>query len=254
MTNTSTERPRQAAFSYDLTGKRVVVVGGRSGIGRGIAEAAHAAGANVTVASRRPVSVAEREPFEQVSLDMRDEPSVRAAFAGIGALDHLVVAAGPGFGTWGAFMDEDMQGLRDYTENKFYGSWACARHAAPHLAAGGSITLMTGGTAARSKSGLTAVTSVFSAVEALSRSLAIELGPVRVNTLRPGFIDTGFWDFLPEADAVRVRDKVRDKFPVHRLGTAADVGHAAVFLMTNPFVTGTVLEVSGGEQLVDWAF
>ena len=65
---------------------------------------------------------------------------------------------------------------------------------------------------------------------------------------------TGFWIFLSEADAAAVREKVRAKFPARRLGQAADVGHAAVFLMTNPYVTGTVLDVTGGEQLVDWAF
>jgi NAD(P)-dependent dehydrogenase (short-subunit alcohol dehydrogenase family) len=47
---------------------------------------------------------------------------------------------------------------------------------------------------------------------------------------------------------------VRDNFPARRIGYPADVGHAAVFLMTNPYVTGTVLEVSGGETLVDWQF
>jgi NAD(P)-dependent dehydrogenase (short-subunit alcohol dehydrogenase family) len=51
-----------------------------------------------------------------------------------------------------------------------------------------------------------------------------------------------------------VREKVRANFPARRIGRPADVGHAAVFLMTNPYVTGTVLEVSGGEQLVDWQF
>ncbi len=124
----------------------------------------------------------------------------------------------------------------------------------PRLAADGSITFLTGGIAARSKLGMTAVTSTFAAVEALARSLALELGPVRVNAIRPGFIDTDLWNFLSKTDAADVREKVRANFPARRIGRPADVGHAAVFLMTNPYVTGTVLEVSGGEQLVDWQF
>ena len=99
---------------------------------------------------------------------------------------------------------------------------------------------------------MTSVTSTFAAVEALGRSLALELGPIRVNTIRPGFID--FWTILPEADAAAVRERVRAGFPARRLGQPSDVGHAAVFLMTNPYVTGTVLDVTGGEHLVDWVF
>ncbi len=103
------------------------------------------------------------------------------------------------------------------------------------------MTFLTGGTGARAKLGLAAVTSTFAAVELLSQSLAIELAPIRVNTIRPGFIDNNFWEVLPPADVEEIRAKVRAKFPASRLGTAGDVGHAAVFLMTNPYVTGTVL-------------
>jgi NAD(P)-dependent dehydrogenase (short-subunit alcohol dehydrogenase family) len=251
------EPTRPQSPSYDLTGKRVVVVGGKTGIGLGIAQAAHEAGASVTVASRRSASVTdhpELTPFEQIELDIGDEEVVRAAFDTIGGLDHLLVAAGPTDGSWGEFRDEDMRGVRSYANSKFLGSWACARYAHPRLASDGSITFLTGGIAARSKVGMTAVTSTFAAVEALTRSLALELGPVRVNAIRPGFIDTDLWNFLSTTDAADVREKVRANFPARRIGRPADVGHAAVFLMTNPYVTGTVLEVSGGEQLVDWQF
>ena len=90
--------------SPSLSGKKVVVVGGKTGIGLGIARAAHAAGASVTVASRRITSVEERPDlanFEQVILDITDEAAVREAFDTIGAFDHLAVTAAPDFGTWG---------------------------------------------------------------------------------------------------------------------------------------------------------
>ena len=257
MTTASNAHHDEPLPTHDLTGKRVVVVGGKSGIGLGVALAAQAAGATVVVASRRQVSVQERPDlasFEHVSLDLRDEASVRAAFETIGSFDHLQVTAGDAAGSWGAFMDEDMRGVRSYLESKFLGSWACARHAFPHLAKNGSITFLTGGTAARAKLGLAAVTSTFSAVEALSVSLALELSPIRVNTLRPGFVATELWSFLPEAQREEIRAKVRANLPVRRVGTPADVGHAALFVMTNPYVTGTVLEVGGGELLVDWVF
>ena len=256
MSNTTFQKERTLP-SLDLTGKRVVVIGGKKAIGLGIALAAQAMGAAVTVASRRTLS-AEEHPelaaFEQVILDIRDEAAVKAAFNAIGSFDHLVVTAGPELRSWGSFMDPDMSGVRAYLEGKFLGTWACARYATPHLRPGGSMTFMSGGTGARAKLGLAAVTSSFAAVESLSQSLALELAPIRVNTIRPGFIDTDFWDALPAVDVENIRTKVLANFPAQRIGTAADVGHAAVFLMTNPYVTGTVLEVSGGELLVDWVF
>jgi len=242
-----------ASTSPSLSGKKVVVVGGKTGIGLGVARAALAAGASVLVASRRVASRQDRPDladFEQVGLDMRDEDSVRAAFDTIGAFDHLVVTAAPDLGTWGNFMDDDMGGARSYLEGKFLGSWACARHAAPYLKENGSITFLSGGLAVRPKIGYAAVTSAFVAVEALAKSLALELAPTRVNTIRPGFVDTDMWSFLPGDAREGLKDKVKETFPARRAGTAQDIGHAAWFLMTNPYVTGTTIEVSGGENLV----
>jgi NAD(P)-dependent dehydrogenase (short-subunit alcohol dehydrogenase family) len=236
-----------------LSGKRVVVVGGKTGMGLGIARAAQAAGAAVTVASRRFSPANERPElaaFEQITLDIRDEAAVRMTFVTIGSFDHLVVTAAPGMGSWGNFMDADMNAVRNYMEGKFLGSWACARYAAPHLSSSGSITFLTGGTAARPKLGFTAVTSTLAAVEALSGSLALELAPIRANTIRPGFVDTEMWGFLSAAERDSLQAKVRATFPARRVGTTEDIGHAALFLMTNPYVTGTVIEVSGGERLV----
>lgn len=253
MSNLVVDQTQNIAPSLSLRGKKVVVVGGKSGMGLGIAHAAYSAGASVTVASRRIASASERPDlanFEQISLDIRDESAVREAFDRIGAFDHLAITAAPDFGTWGAFMDSDMQGVRSYFDGKFLGSWACARYAAPHLKDGGTITFLTGGAAIRPKLGFTAPTSAFIAVEALSGSLALELAPTRVNTIRPGFVDTDMWSILPPDQREGLRAKVRENFPARHAGTSADIAHAALFLMTNPYVTGTVIEVSGGENLV----
>ncbi|WP_460135100.1 SDR family oxidoreductase [Pseudomonas sp. S1_E04] len=251
------EREQATSSTLNLAGKKVLVVGGKTGIGLGIARAAYAAGASVIVASRRVSPICEQSEladFEQISLDITDEAAVRKAFDSIGALDHLVVTSGPGFGTWGTFMSDDMNGVRSYMDAKFMGSWACARYAAPHLKAGSSITFLTGGTAARPKLGLTAVVAAFAAVESLSGSLALEMAPIRVNTIRPGYIDTGLWNVLSDADRAALKERVRTTFPARYAGTTDDIGHAALFLMTNPYVSGTVLEVSGGENLVPSVF
>ena len=144
-----------------------------------------------------------------------------------------------------------MPAAREYLDAKLFGSWAAARYAAPRMRAGGSITFLTGGAAVRPRPGATMVMAAFAALEALSTALAVELAPLRVNTIRPGFTDSPVWDALDATARERLRRDVAAALPSGRIGTIEDIGHAAVFLMTNPQVTGTVLEVSGGETLVD---
>jgi NAD(P)-dependent dehydrogenase (short-subunit alcohol dehydrogenase family) len=238
-----------------LQNRRVVIVGGTSGMGQAAAKAAVQAGAEVIVAGRRPVS--ERiaaEPETRITheiVDFTEEGSVKAMFERIGTLDHVLITAAPKPGTWGAFLDQDVARAQQYMNAKFFGSWACARWAAPRMPADGSITFLTGGAAVRLRVGASMVSATFAALETLARGLAIELGPLRVNTIRPGYTDSDMWGFLDPAALEQLRQKVRAAMPVRRMGTVADIGHAAIFLMSNPQVTGSVLEVTGGETLVD---
>jgi NAD(P)-dependent dehydrogenase (short-subunit alcohol dehydrogenase family) len=95
------------------------------------------------------------------------------------------------------------------------------------------------------------VSAAFAAVEALARALAVDLGPIRVDAIRPGLVDSDMWRFLDGDAREQLFRRARDTFPVRRIGAIEDVGHAAVCLMTDPYVTGAVHEVTGGEQLVD---
>jgi NAD(P)-dependent dehydrogenase (short-subunit alcohol dehydrogenase family) len=222
-------------------------------MGLGAARAAAAAGADVIVGGRRPV--AAREPagadrFEHVVVDVADEASVKTAFDAIGTLDHLFVTAAPSPGSRGAFLEQDVAAARQYLDAKLFGSWACARYAAPHMRAGGSITFLTGCAAIRPRAGASIITATFAALEALAQALALELGPLRVNAIRPGIIDSAMWDAVDPPVRERLHGTARTRFPARRIGTIDDIGHAAVFLMTNPYTTGIVLEVSGGEPLV----
>jgi NAD(P)-dependent dehydrogenase (short-subunit alcohol dehydrogenase family) len=221
-------------------------------MGLGAARAAAAAGADVVVGGRRPLATREPgdERFEHVVIDATDEASVKAAFDAIGALDHLLVTAAPAAGGPGAFLAQDVAAARRYLDAKLFGSWACARYAAPQLPPGGSITFLTGCAAIRPRAGASIVTATFAALEALSQALALELGPIRVNAIRPGIVDSAMWDAVDAPVRERLHGTARARFPARRIGTIDDIGHAAVFLMTNPYTTGIVLEVSGGEPLV----
>jgi NAD(P)-dependent dehydrogenase (short-subunit alcohol dehydrogenase family) len=146
--------------SRSLKGRRVVVVGGTSGMGRGAARAAADAGAEVVIAGRRPA--AERTDagsFRHESVDITDPASVQAMFERIGELDHLLVTATPSTGSSGSFLEQDLPRARAFMDGKFFGSWACARWAAPRLRAGGSITFVTGGAAVRPKAGISIISA-----------------------------------------------------------------------------------------------
>jgi NAD(P)-dependent dehydrogenase (short-subunit alcohol dehydrogenase family) len=233
-----------------LAGARVVVVGGTSGMGLATARAAAAQGADVVAAGRRPVE--GRAPIEGVrhaQVDVTDEASVRALFDGLGSLDHLFVSSSPG--APGPLLEQDLAAARTFVDGKLLGSWACARYAAPLMPAGGSITFVTGCAVIRPPRHAAMATAAFAAVEALSRALALELGPLRVNTIRPGYTDSEMWSGLSDADRDAFRRSVANALPTGRMGRPDDIAQAAVFLMASRQTTGAVLEVSGGETLVD---
>jgi NAD(P)-dependent dehydrogenase (short-subunit alcohol dehydrogenase family) len=233
-----------------MKGQRVVVVGGTSGMGLATVRAAAALGAEVVSAGRRPLAERESVPgVEAAEVDITDEESVRRLFDRVGALDHVLVTASAG--KPGALLDQDLAAARTLMDGKFFGSWMCARYAAPVLAASGSITFVTGGAVVRPPADGSMIAAAFAAVEALTRGLAIELGPRRVNTIRPGYTDSDMWSYLPDVQRRELRRRVAGAMPVGRMGAPEDIAHAAVFLMTNPQVTGAVLEVTGGETLVN---
>jgi NAD(P)-dependent dehydrogenase (short-subunit alcohol dehydrogenase family) len=92
--------------------------------------------------------------------------------------------------------------------------------------------------------------AVNGAIEALARALALELAPVRVNAVSPGWTDTPIWNAIA-ADARQERlDAMAARLPVRRIGQPSDVADAFLAVMRNPHVTGTVLHVDGGQRLV----
>ena len=231
-----------------MKGQRVIVVGGTSGMGRATARAAAARGAEAIDAGRRPV--AEREPaagVRDVVADVTDPASVRALFDA--PVDHVLVTASPGRA--GPLLEQEPEEARSFLDGKLFGAWLVARYAAPRLRAGGSLTYVTGAAVVRPPSDAATVVAAFAGVEGLTRALALELGPIRVNAIRPGYTDSEMWNGLEPAERTALRERVAAAMPVRRMGAPEDIADAALFLMANPQVTGAILEVSGGETLVD---
>jgi NAD(P)-dependent dehydrogenase (short-subunit alcohol dehydrogenase family) len=232
-----------------LTGQRVVVIGGSSGMGLATARAAADAGAVVTIASsdkeRLDAALADLPAScGGVVVDTRDEGAVADLFAQVGDLDHLIYTAGRR-GEHRPLADIAVDEARRWFDIGFWGAVAAAKHAAPRIRPGGSITLTSGTIAVRPTPGTALLAAGGGAVEGLTRGLAVDLAPVRVNAVRPGVIRTPMWDGVPDA----MLDVLTERMLTGALGEPEHVAATHLYLMENRFVTGTVLTVDGGAVL-----
>ena len=143
----------------------------------------------------------------------------------------------------------ELEAARRAVDSKLLGALLVAKYAAPRLAAGGSLTFTTGVASERPLPRGSMVAAVNGALNCFIRGAAIELAPLRVNALSPGWVDTELWDVIGPGKATAFAAKA-ERLPVGRIGTAEDLAHAAIFLMENEFTTGTVLDVDGGHRFV----
>ena len=229
-----------------------MVVGGSSGIGLACAEAARDAGASVVIAGRSPEKLGRAKA--QIGADVRtlvadvtDEASVRDLFGRVERVDHLLVAAAETAAV-GVVEAEEFD-VRPTLDIRVWGGFFAAKHAAPAMN-GGSITFMSGTSAHRPYPGAAMVAASGGAVEAFARALALELAPVRVNTICAGFVDTPLLDAYYGDERDEAVRELAARLPVGRIGTPEDIADGAMFLMGNGFVTGTVLHIDGGKLLV----
>ena len=174
---------------------------------------------------------------------------MRTLFERVGAFYHLVFTAGETLQleTLDAMQLERARGFVDV---RFWGAFMAAKYGSPHIRSGGSITLTNGVAGLRPRKGWTLAASICGAMEALTRALAVELAPIRVNAVCPGLVRTELWNDMAEpAREVMYADAAR-RLPVGRVGEADDLAHAYLYLMREGFSTGQVIVVDGGAVLV----
>ena len=234
-----------------LDAKNVVVIGGTSGIGLATAIQAQAEGANVTAVSRSEEKVnqaADANPNIQFGvLDTHDIEGLTALFEKIGNIDHIVAAATGANRTMAPFLEQTEEQFQE-AFNKFWGYCRVVRQGAPFLAENGSITLVSGTPARKCNPGMSSVSCVGNAVEGLTRALATELSPKRVNVVAPGIISTGMFDhFGDKKDAVM--ENIGKNILLGRVGQADEVASAILLTMTNNYMTGVTIDVDGGQLL-----
>jgi NAD(P)-dependent dehydrogenase (short-subunit alcohol dehydrogenase family) len=230
--------------------RTVVITGGASGIGLATARMVVDRGGRVILMARSlgrlKAAQAELGAAAAIAeLDVTDEDAVRRTFTGVERIDHLITAAA---GTLrGRLIDLDTQRARELFDSKFWGQYHCVKYAASRMAADGSVVLFSGWISRKPAVEMSTLAAVDGAIEALARTLALELAPVRVNAITPGQIDTPLWrSRLSETEARAHFDRVAHAHPVGRVGTADDVAQAIILLMMNRFMTGAVLDIDGG--------
>ena len=228
-----------------LAGRKVVVIGGSSGIGLATAELAKSQGADVIVASRSAAKldlVAERLKVPTIPADVTNDQSVTDLFRRTGPVDHVVLTAAQL--RTGPIKTVAMEDVRGTMEGKFWGAWRVAREA--EIRPGGSLTFVTGFLSVRPRPNSAIVSAANGALESLARALALELAPVRVNAVSPGVIDTPIRAAMPEAARKEMLAKTAAALPVGRVGMAVDIAAQILSFMTNGFATGSIVYVDGG--------
>lgn len=237
-----------------LEGKRIIVLGGSSGIGLAVAQAAAEQGASVVIASSRQARVDEAlatlpAGSEGHALDLADEAAVTAFFAKLGGFDHLVFTAG-GPLQIGAVTAVDLQKAHGHFALRYFGALIAVKHGAPHIRPGGSITFTSGLAAARPRAGWALGASICGAMEGLTRALAVELAPLRVNIVSPGVVKSPLWANMAEADREALYRQVAEALPVGHAGEPEQVAEAYLYAMRQTYGTGQVIAVDGGGRLV----
>jgi NAD(P)-dependent dehydrogenase (short-subunit alcohol dehydrogenase family) len=238
-----------------LLGQTVVVVGGSAGIGLETARRARAEGAKLILTARNPerlrLAASELAPSSTAAFDATDpDPApLERFFRDLPApIDHVMVTAGQP--TYSRLGDMDLPQVRRALDQHLMLAIQVARHAATKVRPGGSL-LFTGGTGGRRPAiGLAIVSAVTAALPALVAALAVELAPVRVNLIAPGFVDTPLSDSLLGSELENRRNELRTTLPIRRVVGPADVAALAVHMMVNTALTGATYDIDGGQQLV----
>lgn len=237
--------------------QKILIVGGGSGMGLALARRCVEASAKVVIAGRGEDRLQQaREELgnppglEVTVVDVAREDQVADLFARIGGLDHIVSTAADIEGAYRLLPELDLKAAQRAVDSKLFGPLLLAKHGAPQIAAGGSMTFVSGVAAYRPAARGSVVAAVNAALEGMVRALAVELAPVRVNAVSPGWVDTTIWAQVAGDRKAEMLAAMAERLPVGRIGQPADIADAIFFLIGNGFTTGTTLHVEGGHRLV----
>jgi NAD(P)-dependent dehydrogenase (short-subunit alcohol dehydrogenase family) len=230
-----------------LENKKVVIIGGTSGMGLATAKAAIATGASVTIASRskEKLETAQKEiggHVEAQPIDLMQENSIRDFFQTVGSIDHLVVSGSSTKSS--SFRDLATEDAKTSMTSKFWGPYLAAKYA--QINSNGSIVLFSGILSRKPSSGMAVLSAINAAVEGLGRALAVELAPIRVNVISPGLVATSAYEKMPEDQREAMFQNTANRLPVGRIGNPEEIAATVLHLMENGYITGAVIDIDGG--------
>ena len=236
-----------------LAGQTVVVIGGSSGIGLETARLARSEGAAVVLVGRDPEHLdrAARDvgAVSSAAFDATDFERLGRFFDELpGPVDHVMTSAGSPY--YARLADIDFARAHREADEHLWLPLHIARRALGKVRAGGTL-LFIGGTGGRRPSAAPLVSAFTAALPALTRSLALEIAPVRVNLIAPGFVDTPLSASLLGDQLEARREQLRRTLPIRRVVGPGDVAALAVHLMTNTAITGATYDIDGGQQLLE---
>jgi NAD(P)-dependent dehydrogenase (short-subunit alcohol dehydrogenase family) len=237
-----------------LAGQRIIILGGSSGIGLATAQAASGEGAEIVIASSRKRRVEEAVATlpagaEGHALDLTDEHAVKVFFAELGPFDHLAFTAGETLQV-GPLAETDISVARDFFALRYWGAFMAAKYGSCHIRPGGSIVFTSGLAGLRPHVGWALGASICAAMEGLTRALAVELAPIRVNIVSPGVVKSPLWGNMTTADRDALYRQTASQLPVGHVGEVEEIAEAYLYLMRQTYGTGEVLRVDGGGALV----
>jgi NAD(P)-dependent dehydrogenase (short-subunit alcohol dehydrogenase family) len=237
--------------------EKILIVGGSSGMGLALARRCLEEGAHVIIAGRSEAKLSaardglgRQGTLETAVVDISREDEVAALFERIGRLDHIVSTAAAIEGAYRLLPEIELKAAQRVVESKFYGPLLLAKHGAPKLPPTGSLTFVSGIAAYRPAARGSVVAAVNAALEGLVRALAVELAPIRVNAVSPGWVDTPIWELVAGDAKNETLAAMARRLPAGRVGRPEDIADAIRFLIGNRFTTGETLHVEGGHRLV----
>ena len=211
----------------------VVIIGGSSGMGLASAKLLASSGYDVILGSRSQEkldkALKEIGSGKAYVIDVLQEASIAHFFSLLESIDHVIITAADFI--MGPFKDLPIEKAKHFFDSKFWGQYLVAKHCAAKVKPHGTITFFSGIAGNKAVKGLSTAGAINQAIEGLTRALAIELLPIRVNAIAPGTIVTPVWDGVPQKQRDAFFQESASKLPVQRVGQPEDIARVAKFLI-----------------------